>query len=225
MKLVIVPVAHVSERSVRRVKKAVAEEKPDVVAIELDAQRLQSLLHHKEPKLSDIVRNPFFGLLYLFQKALGAGVGVAPGSEMRAAIEAAHDANVPIALVDRDISVTMGRLTAIPLWEKLSIASQLFLTPIAFIPNPFSKKRQAPIDAMVDQRFLTRFFREFRGRLPNTYRVLVAERDDYMARQVLGLRAEKVVLVVGAGHVAGIRKRLKQIGAEEEPAKQPHFAS
>ena len=224
MELVIVPVAHVSEKSARKVRRAISETKPDVVAIELDARRLQALLRHEEPSATEMLRNPFFGLLYLFQKMIGKGFGVSPGGEMRAAIDAAREANIPIALIDQDISVTMGRLAMIPLSEKLSIVAQIFLSPLIFVPNPFAKKRIS-IDEIMEPRHLVMFFREFKRELPGTYRVLVEERDEHIARQVLGLRAEKIVLIVGAGHVPGIRKRLKEIGAEEEPAGQPHFAS
>ncbi len=221
MEIVIVPVAHVSEKSARNVRTAIEETKPDVVAIELDAQRLQALLHHKEPTLGEMVRSPFFALLYLFQTAVGKGLRVAPGGEMLAAVEAARDANLPIALIDRDISITMGRLSAIPLWEKLSIVAQIFLSPLAFIPNPFSKQRQPTIDEMTDQRFITGFFGEFKRQLPNVYRVLVEERDEYISRRLLALKAGKVVLVVGAGHVPGITKRLKELGVGEEKAVVP----
>lgn len=225
MEIVIVPVAHVSEKSAQNVRKAIAETKPDVVAIELDAGRLHALLQHREPALSEMVRSPFFALLYLFQKAVGKGLRVAPGSEMLAAVEAARDANVPIALVDREISVTMGRLSAIPLLEKVSIIGQIFLSPLAFIPNPFAKRRQPTIDEMTEQRFVRSFFREFKKQLPNVYRVLVEERDEHIARRLLALKAGKVVLVVGAGHVPGITKRLKELGVgEEKGAAKPQGA-
>lgn len=225
MEIVIVPVAHVSEESVRKVRKAIEETKPDVVAVELDAHRLHALLSRREPTLLEMVRSPFFGLLYLFQKLIGKGLGVVPGSEMLAAVEEAQKADVPIALIDRDITVTMGRLSSIPLWEKLSIVGQVFLSPLAFVPNPFSKRRRPPIEEMTDQRFIRRFFREFRQQLPNVYRVLVDERDEHIARQLLSLKAGKVVLVVGAGHVPGIERRLREAGVRRAKGGRAAHAS
>lgn len=214
MELRIIPVAHISKKSVRNVRKAIEEERPDVVAIELDRARLVSLLEKKEPSARDLVSNPFAAMIYLFQKAVGKWLKIMPGSEMLAAVETAGERKIPVALIDQDISITMGRLARIPLGEKLSLVSQVLISPIAFIPNPFSRKKPLDFDELAAGNNLEVFFAEFKKHLPHTYRVLVEERDEHMFRQLRALKAGKVIAVMGAGHAQGIARKIHESGGE-----------
>ena len=69
----------------------------------------------EEISVSKIIRENKVGLfltttiLGYFQSKIGADLDVAPGSEMISAIEAAEDLNIPIALIDRDINITLQR--------------------------------------------------------------------------------------------------------------------
>lgn len=49
--------------------------------------------------------------------------------------------------------------------------------------------------------------KEFKRIAPNAYKVIVDERDAYMAYRLLNIDSEKIVAVVGAGH----KKELKII--------------
>jgi len=224
MEVVIVPVAHISEESRKRVKETIEREKPDVVAVELDAGRFQAMMDKSKPRLRDYLLHPFLALLYVFQQAFGKGLGVVPGGEMLAAVEAAQKQGVPVAFVDRPLALTAARLARIPLSEKLTIATQMLLVPLAFIPNPFSKREPISLDRLMDEDVITEVMKEFRKNLPNTYRVLVDERDDYMFQMVGRLDARRVVLVVGAGHVAGLNLRAMMLGGPQ-PGPKPGFAS
>ena len=214
MEITIIPVAHVSKKSVQKVRKAIADRKPDVVAVELDAGRLSAMLAKREPTWREMLSQPFGAALYLFQKAVGKMLNILPGSEMLAAVEAAHESRIPIALIDQEISVTMGRLRGIPLSEKISLASQVALTPLAFIPNPFARRKPLDIEEMSKAKNLGVFFKEFSRQLPNIYRVLVEERDEHMTSQILRMNAENVVVVVGAGHALGMARRICARGGE-----------
>lgn len=233
MELRIIPVAHISKKSVRNVRKAIEEERPDVVAIELDRARLGSLLEKKEPSARDLLSQPLAAMIYLFQKAVGKWLKIMPGSEMLAAVEAAQMGKIPVALIDQDISITMGRLARIPLGEKLSLVSQVLISPIAFIPNPFSRKKPLDFDELAAGNNLEVFFAEFKKHLPHTYRVLVEERDEHMFQQLRSLRAGKVVAVMGAGHAQGIARKIREGGGAKLAGKfrfslsppQPSFAS
>jgi pheromone shutdown protein TraB len=120
--LKIIGTAHVSEKSVEEVKNAILEDKPQVVAIELDAGRYQRLMREKsgieektDISVSDIIKGDniglflISGLLTYMQKKIGSDLGVKPGSEMLAAIEAAEEVEAKIALIDRDINLTLKR--------------------------------------------------------------------------------------------------------------------
>src|SRR5207248_7356269 len=51
-----------------------------------------------------------------YQRKLGASLGVKPGAELLAAVEAARAKNVPLELIDRDIQVTLRRT-----WKNLGL--------------------------------------------------------------------------------------------------------
>ncbi|BDZ69697.1 hypothetical protein GCM10025861_02140 [Methanobacterium petrolearium] len=130
--LKIIGTAHVSEKSVEEVRNTILESKPDVVAVELDAARYQNLLNEKngvqtdkEIKIREILKGNNLtmflvsGFLSYFQKKIGEEVGVKPGSEMLAAAEAAQEAGARVALIDRDIQITLKRaLNHMTFWEK-----------------------------------------------------------------------------------------------------------
>jgi len=210
MEIIVVPVAHVSEESVKKVKETIKREKPNVVAVELDVERFNALVHKKMPRLVEMIRHPFLAALYIFQQAVGRGFRITPGSEMLAAIETAHALKVPVAFVDRPIEITAAKLSGIPLKEKLYMLFQLLLSPLAFISNPFVQSR-AMTEVLAQEELLVEFFKEFKRKLPNTFKVLVEERDEYIFNNVMRLDAEKVVLVIGAGHIPGIKKRIEAL--------------
>ena len=120
--LTIIGTAHVSEKSVEEVKDAIYEKQPDVVAIELDRGRYTRL--RKEMAgieeddtipITQIIKENKIGVFLVstilghFQSKIGAELDVKPGSEMIGAIEAAEDLKIPIALIDRDINITLQR--------------------------------------------------------------------------------------------------------------------
>ena len=120
--LTIIGTAHVSEESVNEVKDAIYEQHPEVVAIELDRgryirlkQQMMGIEQDDTISVSKIIKENKVGLfltttlLSYFQSKIGADLDVAPGSEMVGAIEASEDLGIPIALIDRDINITLQR--------------------------------------------------------------------------------------------------------------------
>lgn len=217
MEIIVVPVAHISRASIRRVHKTVKDEKPDVVAVELDAARFHAMAQGKKPSLRDILSRPLLALLYFVQQALGEWIGVMPGSEMMAAVEAAKKSGARVAFVDRPMNETVARLATIPLQEKLSIAFQLLLSVFVFIPIPFRKQAPMLPEDFIKNGVPEEFLKIFKSKLPNTFRVLVEERDEYMFEQLKRIDAERIVLVIGAGHIAGIARMAN--ADQERPPK------
>lgn len=209
--LVLVETAHVSKESVEEVRRVIVDEKPDVVAIELDPARLQQLLHPEEwnqTRLDAVIQKNQVGLFLLglflqnFQRQLGAEVGVKPGAEMLEAVRAAQEANVPVALVDRDVNVTLQRsLAALGFREKLSLLSELVMGLFgggeALTPQKVEELKQKDT--------LNALLQEFGEKYPKLKRVLVEERDIVIAQSVRSLPAKKIVCVIGAGHSPGIQ--------------------
>lgn len=216
--LTIIGTAHVSEESVKEVKDAIYEQQPDIVAIELDRGRYNRIRNEmagieedRHIPVTQIIKENKIGvflastLLGYFQSKIGEDVDVKPGSEMIGAIEAAEDLKIPIALIDRDINVTLQRaLNKMTFKEK---ASFLWST----ISGLFKKdelEEELDIEELKNPENLDEIMDMFEEISPGAYEVLVKERDAYLAGNIMNLPQENVVAVVGAGHKPGINRYL-----------------
>ncbi|MFP4633100.1 MAG: TraB/GumN family protein [Halobacteriales archaeon] len=209
----VVGTAHVSERSVDDVERAIDVYEPDVVAVELDEKRYKSIKGDAPSDLdpADLLEGnkPFellvYWLLSYLQTKLGDRFGIEPGAEMLAAIETAEERGLPVALVDRDINVTVARLwKKMSLWEKLKFVGGL-VVGVAGLGRA-GDEMEAEIDEMMEGDVVEVLIEEFREFSPRGAEALIDERDAYIASNLDSLRREgkSVVAVVGAGHRAGI---------------------
>ncbi|MDD4126093.1 MAG: TraB/GumN family protein [Methanomicrobium sp.] len=221
----LVGTAHVSKNSVEEVRRAIEEFSPDVIAIELDRGRYAGLKKEgTPPKIEDILKGGNFSeilmqwMLAYIQKKIGMDVGVEPGSEMIAAIEEAEARNIPIALADRDIRITLSRFwQGMSLWEKMKLIGALAGTIAGR-----GGDEEIDIESLTqDKDLIEMAIEEFHKFSPNGAKALIDERDAYLAHSLLRLskRNEKVLGVVGAGHIKGITGYLK------DPLALPPFES
>ena len=117
--------SHIAKQSLEEVKKSILEEKPDIIALELDNKRLPALMS-KVPRKMDLRSIGHVGLKgFLFslfgawaERKLGKLVGVAPGSEMKQAIRIAKKGSIELALIDQDIEITLRRLSKAITWKE-----------------------------------------------------------------------------------------------------------
>jgi pheromone shutdown protein TraB len=132
----VVGTAHVSAESVEEVETAIDEEEPDAVAVELDEGRYRQLKgeHPDDLDAGDLLRGNTvyqflaYWMLSYIQTRLGEEFDMEPGADMMAAIDAAEAQKINVALVDRDIQVTIQRFWArLSSIEKLRLASGLVL--------------------------------------------------------------------------------------------------
>ena len=206
--IIVVGTAHISEESIAEVHRTIEEERPDVVAVELDPGRYQALTHPEQQSASikDILSS---GKLYQFlvhwllayvQNKLGAEVGVKPGSEMLSAIDAARSVGASVALVDRDINVTIARF-----WAKMRLIEKLKM--LFALLGVTTSDEEIDINEITNDDAISQLVTELRQFSPNAAQVLVDERDAYLAGNLLKLRG-KIVAVVGAGHKEGINHYL-----------------
>lgn len=234
--IVVVGTAHVSEKSVQEVTSAIEEKKPDIVAVELCPARYKSLTgqeEEKEIKISELLSG---GKLYFFlvqwflayiQKKIGDEMGVKPGSEMLAAIETAKRTGARVALVDRDVGITIQRFwSAMGFLDKVRLIGSLIPAALGW------GEEEIDIDSITKDDIVSQMISEFRKISPSAANVLVDERDAYIARNLYQLSLQGSVLaVVGAGHREGIARHLshpEQIpaleGLSQKPAKKITFA-
>lgn len=212
----IVGTAHVSAKSVQEVRDAIEGFEPDIVGVELDPGRYAALKEDApEPSISDILKGGNFArvlvqwLLAYIQQRIGADTGIRPGAEMLAAIEEAEAHQKHVALIDRDIRITLMRFWGkMTLWEKI----KMFFVLIASVIGIGGK--EIDVDELTKQDVVSAALEEFREFSPNGAAALIDERDAYLAHQLisLGSRYERVLAVVGAGHVHGVERYLREPG-------------
>ena len=212
--IILVPTAHVSKKSMLLVQETIEKEQPDVVGIELDEQRLHQLLSGKQWQQMDLNKVIRDGKAYLFiinimlanfQRRIGEDLGVKPGSEMLEAARAAGEKNIPILLLDRDVKITLKRaLQKMSLREK----AKLVFGILGGFFQAGTKLDEKTIEQLKEKDTLNALLQQLGKELPGVKTVLVDERDLFIANRILRVKAQKIVAVVGAGHVEGIKKFL-----------------
>jgi pheromone shutdown-related protein TraB len=224
----LIGTAHVSRESMEEVKNIIHAEKPDMVCVELDQGRYGAITQNdswEKLNLSKVFKEGKGFLLIAnlalasFQRRLGNELGVKPGEEMKAAIEAAQQLGIPYSLCDREVHTTLRRAWAgCGLWSKSKLLASLLAS--AFTTEKLSEKE---IENLKNRNELDGMMSELSNYLPGVKETLIDERDFYLAAKIwssipAGEGAKRVVAVVGAGHIQGIKTHLEKLGAGEETA-------
>lgn len=212
---ILVGTAHVSRESADLVREVIEKERPDCVCIELDAQRFEALSHRQRWEnldLRQVIRQrqlaPLLANLVLasYQKKLGGALGVIPGTELLEAARAAEEHQIPVALCDRDVRITLRRAWgSMSLWNKSKLLAALIAS---IVDRP--ELDEDELRRIRNQDVISELMRELARELPSVKIALIDERDAYLAHKILAAEGERVVAVVGAGHVAGIRDALSE---------------
>ncbi|TVR67696.1 MAG: TraB/GumN family protein [Spirochaetaceae bacterium] len=208
--------AHVSRESVDAVEAVIASAAVDHVVIEIDHQRYQSVSRKRDWSQLNIFeilkkRQAFLLLSNLvlssFQRRMGAGTGVVPGAEMLAAVRAAEEQGIGYTFGDRPVTATLKRAWArTGFWGKNKLLA-------AMIAAAFSRETVSEEDLarLREQNELENMLAELADYLPGVKAVLIDERDLYLAKSIFDAPGERVLAVVGAGHVPGIARTLEQL--------------
>ncbi|MCK4669876.1 MAG: TraB/GumN family protein [Nanoarchaeota archaeon] len=209
--LEILGTSHIAKQSLEQVKDRIDRLKPDIIALELDRKRLYALIAGKRrrPRLKDIRRIGLKGYAlnqigaYVEHK-LGKMVGVKPGSEMVLAFNLAKKKKLKVALIDQDVEVTLKKLSkALTFKEKLNFFVDLFKGIVL-------RKKEIDFDLtkVPTERIIRKMMVKVKKRYPNFHKVLVEDRNKYMAQKMANLMAfypeKKVLAIIGAGHVKEI---------------------
>jgi len=194
--LTIIGTSHIAKESLEQVEKYIEKELPDIVALELDRKRLFALISGKKRKirLRDIrqmgIKIFFLNLIGAYvEEKLGKFVGVKPGSEMKLAYSLAQKHKLKIALIDQNIEITLKRLSKAISWkEKFAFVADLLKGLILRRPEIEIDLTKVPPDEIIQM-----MIGKVKSRYPNIYRVLIDERNIYMAKQ---LSHEKELLIL-----------------------------
>jgi len=211
--IVLVGTAHVSDESVKSVEAAIEQYHPDAVAVELCRQRYQALKEERKWEETDILEVISSDRLHLFllqimlanfQRKIGEDVGVKPGAEMLKAVELAEKNKIRVVLADREIKVTLKRaMDMMSFKEKVKL---LYGFVGGFIEGEEIDKEL--IEKLKEKDALTELMEELALETPSIKKVLVDERDQYIAQALHRTDAKTIVAVVGAGHMEGIKANL-----------------
>jgi pheromone shutdown-related protein TraB len=220
---VLVGTAHVSQASIDEVKSVIEAEKPDMVAVEIDAGRFQSLSQPTNWANLDIfkVLREGKGFLLLanlalasFQRKIGQELDVKPGQEMLAAVQTAQGLNLPYSFIDREVQVTLGRA-----WKKSSFWGKSKLLGLLLGSVMGDEKVDATqIENLKNRNELDSVMGELATELPTVKQVLIDERDQYLATSLFQQPGTTLVAVVGAGHVPGMVKWLEDLASGSKQA-------
>lgn len=212
--IILVGTAHVSRSSVETVERVLADERPDRVCVELDPQRYRALSEGDKWEaldLREVLRRKQLAtllvnlLLASYQRRIGLELGVEPGAELLAATRTAERLGIPFELSDRDVRVTLRRASRSISWfRKIQLMSEIVA---GLLSSPEVTEEQ--LEELKEQDALTGLLDEIGRELPALKTALIDERDAYLAEKIRSAEGRRIVAVVGAGHVAGIRRTLE----------------
>ena len=221
--IILVGTAHISQVSKDLVHETIENESPDTVCVELDEGRLKSIQdpnRWKNTDLRDVIKKKQLATLIAnlvlgsYQKRMGAQTGVKPGSELKEAVDVANKKNIPIVLADRDIKITLKRTWACTPWyRKFSLLGGLFAS--IFDKTEISEEE---LQKIKEKDALNSMMQEFGNTFPEVKQVLIDERDQFLASKIKNAQGNKVVAVIGAGHMRGIASIIeedKELPSEE----------
>ncbi|WP_460823399.1 TraB/GumN family protein [Lysobacter olei] len=208
--------AHVSRASVDAVVDAVRSGHFDAVAVELDPQRLQSMMDPDalaKMDLVQVIRNGKTALfaanlaLAAYQRRLAEQLGIEPGAELKRAVLEARERELPVHLIDREVGLTFKRAAdRLGFWQRAKMGGGLLAG--LFVDEEVADH---DIEKLKQGDILASSFSEFASDSPELYDAVIAERDRYMAARLRESHGEsrEVLAVVGAGHLQGLARHLR----------------
>lgn len=223
---VLLGTAHVSRTSVQAVEAIIEREPFDAIAIELCESRARGM---RDPEafakldLFQVIRTGKAGMVFAslalssFQQRIAEQYGIEPGAEMKAAMREADMRGLPLWLVDREIGITLNHAyRGVRFRDRMGIVGSL-------LASVFSHEEidEAEIEKLKQGDILEGAFGEFARESKPLYEALIGERDRFMAARLReestqNPTAKRVLVVIGAGHLAGIQREL---GAQTDPPR------
>ena len=213
--IILIGTAHISKVSKELVRETIENEKPDTICVELDEGRAKSIQdpdRWKNTDLRDVIKKKQLATLIAnlvlgsYQKRMGAQTGVKPGSELKEAVDVANSKNIPLVLADRDIKITLRRTWACTPWyRKFSLLGGLFAS--IFDKTEISEEE---LQKIKEKDALNSMMQEFGKTFPEVKQVLIDERDQFLASKIKNAPGNKIVAVIGAGHLRGIASIIEE---------------
>ncbi|MEA4874558.1 TraB/GumN family protein [Anaerorhabdus sp.] len=226
----LIGTAHVSHTSRQDVKDCIDEVKPDSICIELDEERFEAFNNPKRWENTDIIeviKEKKTGymlanlILSAYQRRIAKKMDVQAGQEMIQGIESAKEIGANLVLVDRNIQTTFKRIyRKHSFFQKLKLISSLVMS--IFDDEDISSD---DIESLKQSDALDVALKEVSKEYPVVSEVLIHERDQVLAYKIKNAPGNKIVAVLGAAHIPGIKEEIYKTydikELESIPAKKP----
>ena len=177
---------------------------PDLVALELDKQRWYAL----KSRSKDLQGLFYLKILARVQRYLGDSFGSSPGAEMVVATNVANSLNSKLAFIDKPILDTIREAWKGMPWNEFF--KMIIDGLISFVGGV-----DVNVQISIRTGDFTTELEQFATEYPSLKRELIDKRDHYMAMNIVKLfrtqKCEKIVAIVGEGHIDGIAKKLNDL--------------
>ncbi|MDD2554327.1 MAG: TraB/GumN family protein, partial [Desulfotomaculaceae bacterium] len=188
-------------------------ERPDSVCIELDEQRYQTITDGNKWRNTDIfkiIKEKKSTLLLInlvlssFQKRIAKQFGINAGQEMIQGIESATTISANLVLADRNIQTTFSRIWhGVGFWGKIRL-----IIEIVFSIFNTEEITEEDLEKLKSQDMLNSILNDLTASFPKLKYHLVDERDQYLAQKIKEAPGNKVVAVLGAAHIPGVKEEI-----------------
>jgi pheromone shutdown-related protein TraB len=211
--IILIPTAHISKKSAEQVKEVIETEEPDSVCVELDQERYDSINDEdkwSEMNIFQVIKQKKSLLLLVnliissFQSRMAEKLGINAGEEMRQGIQSAKDIGAELVLADRNIQITFKRVwRGLGLWEKSKLIFQII--SMLFVDEEITEEE---MDELKNGDALNMMLEEMGKSFPGIKKHLLDERDQFLANKIKNAPGDKIVAVLGAAHVPGVKKEI-----------------
>lgn len=220
----ILGTAHVSESSRREVRGLIESGEYEAVAVELCKSRHKTITDPGSLARMDlwqvIRERRVFAIAALLvlggcQQRIAERFGIEAGGELKEAVALAASRGLPLAVIDREVGLTLKRLYfGVSWWRRPALLSSLLAG--LFYTDEITEEE---IEEVKRSETLETAFRHLPLMEGELEEVLIHERDRYMAAKIRKFVSENkpasLLAVVGAGHLEGLRRELSDAAARE----------
>jgi len=195
------------------------EKQPDIICIELDKQRYNAMMlkQNNPEKYQETSKDQpvIYRLLARFQDGMADEYGVQAGGEMLTAINYAQSHQIPLSYIDMNAQALFSRML-----KDMSFREKLRLMFSGFGGLFVSKKRIEQELENIEENF-DKYIEQIGKKFPTIKRFLIDERNAFMVKHLIlaSEKYEKIIAVVGDGHIPGISKLLTTKNAEFETVR------
>lgn len=211
--ILLIATAHVSRHSAEEVRRVIEEEKPDSICIELDEGRYKSLKEKDKWRNTDliqVIKDKKVGYMFAnillsnYQRKIAEQFNISAGQEMIQGIKCSEETGAHLVLADRNIQTTFTRVwRGVSFWGKMKL-----LTSIIYSLIDDEEITEEDLEQMKGEDMLTSAMSEMGKAFPGLKTYLVDERDQYLANKIKSAPGKKIVAVLGAAHVLGVKKEI-----------------